>query len=85
MKVRKLMMTESEICSSYRRSENKIQQINILCELNACKKIELLATLQNGNADIEFLRNKMPEQFAIIEEIERELDLQKKLAYVYGK
>ena len=85
MKVRELMMSEMEICSSYRRSENKNRQVDILSELNACRRIDVIAILQKRKENIDCIRKKVAGELREISRIEIEEATKEKLEYVYGK
>ena len=44
-----MVMTESEICVSYRQSKNKNEQVKILADLNLCKPEDITELLaRNG-------------------------------------
>lgn len=43
-----LKMTPEEIAGSYRRAVNQSAQINILAELNACSREEIIKTTKRG-------------------------------------
>lgn len=47
------MMTPEEIAGSYRRAVNQSAQINILAELNACSREEIIRTLKEQGFKIK--------------------------------
>ena len=47
------MITPEEIAGSYRRAVNQSAQINILAELNACSREEIIRTLKEQGFKIK--------------------------------
>ena len=54
----KMYMTDSEILSSMRRCENRREQVQILADLNACGRAEMLKYLEAIGEDVSDLQRK---------------------------
>lgn len=52
----KLFMTDSEILGSFRRADNKPEQVKILSELNACTMDNILDKLEELGEDVSLIR-----------------------------
>lgn len=46
------MIDEKEVCRSFRQTDNPKQQVQILAELNACGKEEILRILMCNGIDV---------------------------------
>lgn len=53
-----MQMTEIEIVGSFKRSENRKEQIEILAQLNACDKEEIEGILEKYNIDVSKYKKK---------------------------
>ena len=47
-----MQMTNEEICRSYQQARHKAKQIQILAELNACQKAEIIAVLEENGVQV---------------------------------
>ena len=81
------MIDEKEVCRSFRRAENPKQQVQILAELNACSKEEILKILICNGLDVsKTWPNKSKENdttinfmYKLLDELEEEISKREKM------
>ncbi|MBR0483247.1 MAG: hypothetical protein IJJ69_00530 [Oscillospiraceae bacterium] len=57
-----MQMTNEEICQSYQQAKQKAKQIQILAELNACQKAEIIAVLEESGVQVGVRAKKTLEE-----------------------
>lgn len=81
------MIDEKEVCRSFRRAENQRQQVQILAELNACGKEEILKNLICNGLDVSQTWPKKSKEndatinfmYKLLDELEEEISKREKM------
>jgi RNA processing factor Prp31 len=81
------MIDEKEVCRSFKQAENQKQQVQILAELNACSKEEILRILMCNGIDVSRTWPRKPKDndttinfmYRLLDELDEEIGKREKM------